>query len=217
MESIDAASIGAMEQRYRANFINSLSGYKSANLVGTCNEHRQTNLAIVSSVVHIGANPPLVGMIMRPHTVVRDTLGNIKQTGCFTINALPVSHYQQGHHTSARFDATISEFDACGFTPGWQDGFAAPYVSESPLCIGLTLEEIIPITVNNTELVIGRIQQVLVEPSTITADGTLDIAALNIAAVTGLDTYHQAVPLAKMAYAKPDKAPSAVKIFNADQ
>ena len=92
METIDAAGIDAMAQRYRANFINSLSGYKSANLIGTCNEQQQTNLAIISSVVHIGANPPLMGMIMRPHTVTRDTLGNIKQTGLFTINALPVSH-----------------------------------------------------------------------------------------------------------------------------
>ena len=45
METIDAAGIDAMAQRFRANFINSLSGYKSANLVGTCNEQQQTNLA----------------------------------------------------------------------------------------------------------------------------------------------------------------------------
>ena len=42
METIDAAGIDAMAQRFRANFINSLSGYKSANLVGTCNEQQQT-------------------------------------------------------------------------------------------------------------------------------------------------------------------------------
>ncbi|WP_296044992.1 flavin reductase [uncultured Alteromonas sp.] len=217
IQTIDADGIDAMAQRFRANFINSLSGYKSANLVGTCNEHKHTNLAIVSSVVHIGANPPLMGMIMRPHTVIRDTLGNIKQTGFFTLNALPVSHYASGHQTSARYDPAVSEFEEAGFTPLWKSDFAAPFVAESPLRIALKLEDILPIPTNNTELVIGRIQQVQIEPSVITADGTVDIAALELAAITGLDTYHQARPVAKMAYAKPDSAPKPLQLFNADQ
>ncbi|GGF77014.1 flavin reductase family protein [Alteromonas lipolytica] len=217
MDLIDSAAIEAMEQRYRANFINSLSGYKSANLIGTCNQQQQTNLAIVSSVVHIGASPPLMGMIMRPHSVVRDTLGNIKQTGFYTINAMPVSMYAQGHQTSARYPSAISEFDACDFTTQWQPDFAAPFVAESPLKIGLQLAEIIPIALNNTELVIGHIQQVMVNPDAITDDGNVDISALQLAAISGLDTYHQVSPIAKMAYAKPDIAPAALKIFNADQ
>lgn len=217
MEKIDAVSIEAMPQRFRANFINSLSGYKSANLIGTCNENKHTNLAIVSSVVHIGAHPPLMGMIMRPHSVVRDTLANIKQTGFFTINALPVELYTQGHQTSARYDSALSEFEECGFTAQWQTDFYAPFVKESPLSIGLELEDIIPIKTNNTEMVIGRIQQVLLNKDNITGDGTIDIATLELAAVSGLDTYHKALPVAKMAYAKPDKAASAVQIFNSDQ
>ncbi|MDG6097588.1 flavin oxidoreductase [Alteromonas sp. ZYF713] len=217
METIDAAGIDAMTQRYRANFINSLSGYKSANLVGTCNEQQQTNLAIISSVVHIGANPPLMGMIMRPHTVTRDTLGNIKQTGLFTINALPVSHYANGHQTSARYDPEISEFNEAGFTPLWEKGFAAPFVAESPLRIALRLEDILPIQANNTELVIGRIELVQVDPGVITEDGTVEIASLDLAAITGLDTYHRASPIAKMAYAKAENPPTPLQLFNADQ
>ena len=77
----NASDIANMEQRYRANFINALSGFKSANLIGTISKSGQHNLAIVSSVFHIGAHPPLMGMIMRPHTVPRDTLQNIKDTG----------------------------------------------------------------------------------------------------------------------------------------
>ena len=66
-------------------FINSLSGYKSANLVGTADHQGRHNLAIVSSVVHLGAQPPLVGMIMRPDVVERHTLANIRETGWYTL------------------------------------------------------------------------------------------------------------------------------------
>jgi len=63
--------IDNLEQRERVLFINSLSGFKSANLVGTANTQKQSNLAIVSSVVHLGANPPLLSMVMRPRSVPR--------------------------------------------------------------------------------------------------------------------------------------------------
>ena len=52
-----------MEKFYRAKFINSLSGVKSANLVGTVDKNGQENLSIVSSAVHIGANPPLMAIV----------------------------------------------------------------------------------------------------------------------------------------------------------
>ena len=57
---IKADDLAQMEKRYRAQLINSLSGIKSANLVGTINKDRQTNLSIVSSVFHLGADPALM-------------------------------------------------------------------------------------------------------------------------------------------------------------
>ena len=45
--------INALPQRYRANFVNSLSGFKSSSLLGTT-DGRVNNLAIISSVVHVG-------------------------------------------------------------------------------------------------------------------------------------------------------------------
>ena len=74
------------EKLYRTNFINSLSGFKSANLIGTISSEGKTNLAIFSSVIHVGANPPLMGFLMRPVSVERHTYTNIKETNCFTIN-----------------------------------------------------------------------------------------------------------------------------------
>lgn len=56
---LDNYQIGNLEDRKRVSLINSLSGFKSLNLIGTINNNQgQTNLAIFNSVVHIGANPP---------------------------------------------------------------------------------------------------------------------------------------------------------------
>ena len=55
-----------MDARYRAQLVNSLSGFKSANLIGTRNKQNHNNLAIFSSVVHLGSSPALVGFITRP-------------------------------------------------------------------------------------------------------------------------------------------------------
>lgn len=213
----DTDAINNMPQRFRANFINSLSGYKSANLIGTCDANRHTNLAIVTSVFHVGANPPLMGMLMRPHSVTRDTLSNIKEQGVYTINAVPVSMFEQAHQTSARYTPDQSEFDHCGFTPCWHGDFTAPFVAESPMRAALRVEDIQRLDANNTELVIGRIEQVWVDNNVIEDDGTVDISQLSLTCVSGLDTYHKVIPIAKMAYAKPDKMPTPIKLFNSDQ
>ena len=64
-------SLNELEQRYRAHLINSLSGFKSANLLGTVDKNGQENLSIVSSVFHLGANPALLGMIIQVRRVAQ--------------------------------------------------------------------------------------------------------------------------------------------------
>ena len=86
MTSYTTSDIESWERFYRANFINTLTGFKSVNLIGTVNELGQTNLAIFSSIVHIGSNPPLVGYINRPVNAAQHTLANIQATGVYTIN-----------------------------------------------------------------------------------------------------------------------------------
>ena len=83
----------------RLNLINSVTGVKPANLIGTISESGVSNLAIFSSVVHLGSNPALLGFIMRPrHEVRRDTYDNILFSNCFTVNQV---HPDFGilHHT----------------------------------------------------------------------------------------------------------------------
>ena len=191
-----------LEQRYRANLINSLSGFKSAVLLGTT-DGKTNNLAVISSVVHIGANPPLLGMIMRPHTVQRDSLDNIKHQGFYTLNHVNTQWADKAHQTSARYEQDESEFDAVGLTPFFSESLTAPYVKESEVKIGLKVAQHFSL-LNNTEMVIGEIQEVFFAKDALATDGYLDIEALNTASISGLDSYHSSKRLARYAYAKPN-------------
>lgn len=190
-----------LEKQARTNLINSLSGVRTASLIGTQNGTGLTNLAIFNSVMHIGANPPYMGFIMRPVSVERHTYQNIKETGCFTINHVHEGIYKQAHQTSARY--AVSEFEATALTPFYSNQIAAPYVAESMVKIGLTFEEEQPIACNNTILVIGKVVEVMVSNNLLDADFTLQLHQGQTVAAGGLDTYYSVNKLNTLPYAKP--------------
>ncbi|TMO72195.1 flavin oxidoreductase [Pseudoalteromonas sp. S3785] len=194
--------INALEKHTRTHLINSLSGYKSANLIGTQDKQGNTNLAIVSSVIHLGAHPPLVGMIMRPNSVPRHTFENIIETGSYTINQVNQAIYKQAHQTSARYPKGESEFNATGLTPEYLNDFTAPFVQESRLKYAVNYVEHQHLAVNGTELVIGEITDVYLDEVALQSDGFLDLQAIETVAVTGLDSYHTGNKLSRLPYAK---------------
>ena len=192
-----------MEQRYRAMFVNSLSGYKSANLIGTVDTKSQTNLAIMSSAFHLGANPPLLGLIVRPDVADRHTLNNIRETGVYTVNHVSEVIYEQAHQTSARYSKEQSEFDAVGLTPQFFENFSAPFVEESVISLGLVLRQEQLMEINGTHLLIGEIIMVNVPKDIVSDDGFIDIAKAQTVAVGGLDGYFSARLQKRLPYAKP--------------
>lgn len=207
---IDGRDIGAMESRRRAALINSLSGFKSANLVGTANSHGGTNLAIMSSAVHLGSHPPLLALVIRPGGEDRHTLANILSTGCFTINHVSADIIEAAHQTAARYPRDISEFDATGLTPQWHPGLQAPMVAEATVKIGLRLREHQELAINQTHLVIGEVVLADIPEAHITPEGALSLAGCGTVALEGLDTYYQTIALKRMAYAKPDLPPRTI-------
>lgn len=201
-----------MPSRYRAQLINSLSGFKSANLIATCNEKKQANVAIFSSVVHLGASPALVGFIMRPNNVARHTLENIRKTKRYTINQVNQSFWQQAHQTSARYLAQESEFELCGLSSKYIEGIDAPFVNESLLQYALILKEIIPIRLNDTLLVIGEVTDIFCQDAAIKQDGYIDIESLNTVAISGLNSYHVSQRLSRLSYAKPNQSVKRIPV-----
>lgn len=196
------ARIAALEKHMRTHFINSLSGFKSANLIGTQDSQGNTNLSIVSSVIHLGAYPPLIGMIMRPHSVPRHTFENILETGVYTINHVNSAIYQQAHQTSARYDKNESEFAATDLTPEYLNEFTAPFVQQSRLKYAVKYIEHQHLAVNGTELVIGEIMDVYLDEAALQSDGFLDLQAIDTVAISGLDSYHSTNKLMRLPYAK---------------
>jgi len=203
MAQLDISTIYALSKRYRANFINSLSGFKSVNLVGTKSNKGISNLTIVSSAVHVGAHPPLIGVLFRPESVPRHSLSNIKDTGYYTLNHVNSEIYRKAHQTSANYPEEVSEFDQCGFKELYQDGFLAPYVAQSIIRMGVELKEIKKL-MNETEFIVGEIVTVCFPEEYQNEDGSIDIQACDTITVSGLDKYYKTSALEKLPYAKPE-------------
>ncbi len=199
---IAANDLIQMKQRKRAHLINSVGGFKSVCLIGSVDLTGQTNLAIFSSIVHIGANPPLISFIMRPDSVERHTLANILETRSYTINHLNESIYKKAHQSSARYPKEISEFDATGLSTEYKSNCKAPFVKESHVQLELEFKQRIDLTINNTILIIGEIKNIYFPEDCMQEDGFLDIEKAGTITCSGLDSYHLTKSLERLPYAK---------------
>ena len=195
---IDTTALLQMEQRKRAMLINSIGGFKAVALIGTVDGNENTNLAIFSSLFHLGANPALIGFIMRPDSVDRHTLTNILATKYYTINHITENIYKQAHQTAARYEKEISEFDVTGLTVEYKNNFAAPFVKESKIQMGVVFKERIDIKINGTILIIGEITQLYYPQDCICEDGFIDIEKANTITCSGLDSYHSTNRLSRL-------------------
>ena len=203
MKEFGSLDIDNMDKRFRTTFINCLSGYKSPFLVGTKSCDGDENLAIFSSVFHLGANPALIGMISRPNSVPRHTLENIKATGLYSLNLVDESFLDKAHQTSARYDREVSEFNSCGIDSAYEEGFSAPFVKCSEMTLLMKHRQIIELEINATLLVIGEIYKVILKNEcSLKADGFLDFSEMSAVASVGLDAYSCPKGFVRKAYAK---------------
>jgi flavin reductase (DIM6/NTAB) family NADH-FMN oxidoreductase RutF len=202
---IDKNQIEQLEKQKRVHLINSLGGFKSVALVGTSDKNGNENLAIFSSFFHIGANPPLIGMIFRPSPPERDTMRNIIDTRFFTVNHINESIYKQAHQTSARYDIGINEFDVTNLKSEYKNDFFAPFVAESNIQLGIEFKEKVDVSVNNTIMIIGEIIQIFIPENCLHEDGFIDLEKANTVTCSGLDSYHKTIQLDRLSYAKPYK------------
>ena len=196
-------SIQQLEKFNRINLMNSITGISPANLIGTISNDSIENLAIFSSIVHIGSNPPLMGFILRPTKKIRrDTYENIIETNKFTINHINSDMIERSHYTSVKFDKNESEFQKCRLTAEYLNNFQAPYVKESYAKVGLELEDIQSIKSNGCRLIIGRVERLYVPDSAIYKNGNIQLDLSNSVGVGGLNTYYSLDKIAEYPYAR---------------
>lgn len=183
------STLDNLDKQKKVNIINSITGIKPANLIATISEDGRTNVAIFSSVVHLGSNPALIGFIMRPiDGFERHTYINILQQKYYTINHVPEQFIEAAHLTSGKYPNTVSEFTACNLTEEYHDNFLAPYVKESKIKTGLKFSDAI-ILPNKTILIIGEIENIITHPSFTDEEGNFDLTQSSIG-VSGTDTYY---------------------------
>ena len=190
----------------RLTLINAITGFKSGNLIGTANSDGLANLAIFSSAVHIGSEPPLIGIVTRPVVAdgktSRHTYENIKNSGYFTINHVNSSIIEKAHQTSASYPDGVSEFEAVGLTPQYLGLKNVPYVLESSIKMGLEFVEEYFIKANNTVMIIGKVVELILPENSLDEHGNLDLSLAETIAVSGLDSYYETKMLKRLPYAR---------------
>ncbi|MCF0056766.1 flavin reductase family protein [Dyadobacter sp. CY356] len=200
------------EKIKRLNIINSITGIKPANLIGTISNDGKTNLAIFSSVIHLGSNPALIGFILRPDREAgQHTFDNIKENGVYTINHIHESFIEQAHYTSAKFGRDESEFDKCALTEEFIADHKAPFVKESTVKLGMKIVQTIPIELNGTVLIIGEVEHLIIPDTAMDDQGQIDLSEPNDVGISGLNTYYKLEKIAAFPYARPNALPDFSK------
>jgi flavin reductase (DIM6/NTAB) family NADH-FMN oxidoreductase RutF len=203
----DKKDIEQLDRVTRLKIINSVTGIKPGNLIGTVNENGTTNLAVFSSIIHLGSNPALLGFISRPQTEeVGHTLRNILQTHFYTINHIHPEFVEKAHYTSAKFSSDVSEFDTCNLSEEYIHNFKAPFVQESVFKMGLRFKEAIDIKLNGTVLVIGEIEELVILDKAF-VNGDIDLEVSEGVGISGLNTYYSLKKIDSYPYARLREIP----------
>ncbi len=205
MKHIDSLAISKMEKIFRLNLINSCTGFKSANLIATKSKKGNPNVAVFSSVTHMGSNPAMLGFITRPLSVARNTYKNIKETSFFTVNHIHEKMIEQAHQTAAKYDENISEFNKTGLSEQYLHDFHAPYVKQSEIKLGCKYLNEYHIKENDTLLVVAAIEHIYFDEGIQMPDGWLRLDDAGTVAVNGLDGYALPSLLDRFHYARPNQ------------
>jgi len=202
---IDKSDFKELGKIPRLNLVNSCMGYKSANLLGTISNEGIYNLAVFSSVTHLGSDPALLGFILRPTTVPRHTYSNIKENNYFSINAITESIIESAHQTSANYSSEINEFEVTGIEMELKDNFQVPFVKSSPVQLLCKYLNEYTIQENGTIHVIASIEEIFVQEDLLCSDYWIQLDKGNVVAINGLDGYAKTELVKRFSYARVDR------------
>ncbi|TDQ31116.1 flavin reductase family protein [Zeaxanthinibacter enoshimensis] len=210
--NLNKVQIAAMDRIRRIKILNGISGIKPVNLIGTVSASGNTNLAVFSSVVHLGSDPALLGFIMRPvGEVPRHTYENILETGSYTINHVHPEFVENAHYTSAKFEGKESEFEQCGLHEEYHEDISAPFVTESRVKLGMNFIEDSFIKHNGTRLIIGEINRLILPDEAVDSNDELDYEILGTVGTSGLNGYYGVNKIGRYPYARIGQIPDTLK------
>ena len=176
---LDSNDIESFTAKQRLMMVNALPGIRPVVLVGTLKKRvkdysdlkdKDGNLAVFSSIVHLGSDPALFGIFVRPEINPkspdekheRQTLQNIRKHKFFTINQIPAGDVEMAHRCSAPYKVQQSEFLKNDIPCDFFDEIPAPFVESSPLCYALEFVREERLAENGVVFVIGELKKVRV-------------------------------------------------------
>lgn len=189
LKRIDRLEIEKMDRIARLNLVNSCTGYKSANLIATINNEGKTNVAVFSSVTHLGSDPAMISFVLRPTTVPRHTYQNMRAYGYFSVNHITAEQIEDAHHTSAAYPEEMSEFDQTNLQAVYHNDCPVPFVKGSPVKLLCKYVNEYLIQENGCLLVVASIEAIFYEEELLTPDKWLQLDKGKVVAINGLDGY----------------------------
>ena len=204
-----------LDKYFRANLINSVIGVKQASLIGTVGNNGISNLALFSSTVHLGSNPPLVAIFSRPEgDTPKQTLNNIIENKDYSINHVNKSIINRAHSCSFKFTAEESEFTECKLSEEFIVDCKAPIVKESYVSFAVRYQRHQSIQENGVIMVIGKIKSVFVNEGIIQDNGEVDFNHSSSIGVAGNNTYYGVDKIESLKYLKLDQRDQLKDIVN---
>ena len=203
MDFFSSENLDSLNKIYRINLVNSITGYKSANLIGSVSNTGTENLAIFSSITHLGSNPALLSFFLRPNVVPRNTYKNIKENKLFTVNHVSKEMIEDAHHTSAKYDEEISEFDKTNFQPEYKENWGAPFVKDSAVQLGCKYVNEYYLEENGCSMIVASIELIFIRKGLLQNDGWVELSKGDIVTVNGLDAYALPKTIKRLKYARP--------------
>jgi flavin reductase (DIM6/NTAB) family NADH-FMN oxidoreductase RutF len=194
-----------MERIYRANLVNSVTGYKSASLLATRSNTGIDNVAIYSSVTHLGSNPAMFSFIQRPLSHdVGHTYENLKETGHITLNHINLELLDRAHQSSAKYAKSTSEFQELGIETLNREGIDAPFVKNAAIQVAARYEGEYYLKENKCTLVLCRITDIFLNDGILQEDGWLNLEKAGSLTINGLDGYATGTVQKRLSYAQLD-------------
>ncbi len=142
-----------------------------------CGNMDAPNLITVAWCGIVNSEPPMAYISVRPS---RHSYHLIKESGCFTLNAVSRDMVRKTDSCGVYSGAKVNKFEKFSLTPVAADEVDAPIVAESPLALECKVKQIIPL--GSHDLFLADIVAVQVEESLINEDGKLQLGKAHLIA-----------------------------------
>lgn len=149
---------------------------------GTRSKNGINNLAPFSFYNCFSSNPPILGFSTLPRVDGRkkDTLQNIEDTRCFTLNCVSHKFMKEMSRSAALLEPEEDEFVYAGLQPAEATHIAAPYVADALLVYECTLHDIVRLGSGpgSGSLILGQVRYVHIQDG-LYQNGRIDFEKLD--------------------------------------